>query len=259
MLTKPYPAFPHARSFSQRTEAGYITIITDEIELAETLQLLLNQADYRVNVIYDGLRGIRAIQQIKPSLAIVSWTPPGLTGLEICTRIKSSQNPVPVILLAPTNQAKDRIAGLYAGASDCISRPFIKEELLARIQANLVFPDRNSERATILRCADLQLDRKTREVFRGVGLVSLGKPSHIQLTAKEFDLLDYMISHSHQVLARKQIVENVWGYTYLGNSNVVEVYIRYLRVKLESDRFQRLIHTVRGVGYILREPAQTKC
>ena len=255
MLNEPYPAFSQACSFSQNSKARYITIITDEMELAETLQLALNQIGYRVNVIHDGFRGITAVQQIRPNLVIVSWSPPGLTGLEICARLKSSQNPVSVILLAQTNQAQERIAGLYAGASDCISYPFIEEELLARIQANLVFPDRNSEGTTILRCADLQLNRKTREVFRGVGLVSYEEPHYIQLTVKEFDLLDYMMSYTHQVLTRDQIMENVWGCSYLGNSNIVEVYIRYLRMKLEFEQAQRLIHTVRGVGYILREPS----
>ncbi|MEM9008186.1 MAG: response regulator transcription factor [Cyanobacteria bacterium P01_F01_bin.86] len=254
MLVQPYPVFTHPCSFSQRSKARCIIVITDEIELVETLQLTLNKAGYQVNVIHDGLRGIMAVQQIRPNLVLASWSPPGLTGLDICTRIKSSQNPVPVILLASTNQAKDRIAGLYAGASDCISRPFIKEELLARVQVNLAFPDTDSQDSAILRCADLQLNRKTREVFRGVGLVSSKEPHHIQLTVKEFDLLDYMMGHPHQVLTRDQIMENAWGYSYLGNSNIVEVYIRYLRIKLECDKSQRLIHTVRGVGYVLREP-----
>ena len=137
------------------------------------------------------------------------------------------------------------MAGFQAGANDCISPPFVKEEFFARIHASLTHCTPHQEQVPILRCADLQLNRNTREAFRGDRL--------IQLTTKEFDLLEYMMNHYFQVLTRTQIIEHVWGYDYLGNSNIIEVYIRYLRRKLEHNQDKRLIYTVRGVGYILRE------
>lgn len=223
----------------------YIMIIAGETELAETLQLELNLEGYQVIVIHDGLRGLHAVKRISPDLVVISWSPPRLSGLEICNRLRSSGGSEPVILLTQGNNAGDRIAGLQSGANDCISLPFIKEEFIARIHANLVNHHVGQAHASILRCADLQLNRKTREVFRG--------DRFIQLTAKEFDLLEYMMNHYFQVLTRVQILENVWGYDYLGSSNIIEVYIRYLRQKLEDSRENRLIHTVRNVGYILRE------
>ncbi|MEM9905507.1 MAG: response regulator transcription factor [Cyanobacteria bacterium P01_D01_bin.44] len=220
-------------------------IIAGETELAETLQMELNRQGYQVSVIHDGLRGILAVKRIVPDLVIISWSPPRLSGVEICCRLKSSHSDVPVILLTQGSNARERIAGLQAGASDCVSPPFVKEEFFARIQANLAHFGPGQAQESVLHCADLRLNRSTREVFRNGRFV--------QLTAKEFDLLEYMMNHYFQVLTREQILENVWGYSFMGSSNIIEVYIRYLRQKLEATQENRLIHTVRGVGYILRE------
>jgi DNA-binding response OmpR family regulator len=137
----------------------------------------------------------------------------------------------------------DRVAGLDAGADDYVVKPFSIEELLARIRAHLRRTQETNE--DILQFGDLSLNRLTRQVYRG--------NRSIELTAKEFDLLEYLISHPRQVLTREQILTKVWGYDFMGDSNIIEVYIRYLRLKLEENQEQRLIHTVRSVGYALRE------
>lgn len=230
---------------AQPVKLRHIIIISSKIELAETLQIELYQEGYQVSVIHDGLRGLLAIQRTAPDLIIVGWSPARLSGLEVCDRLRSNNIYEPVILLTQNDSVQDRIAGLEAGANDCISLPFIKEEFVARIHANLSQNQRRPEQDTILRCDDILLNAQTREVFRG------GNP--IRLTAKEFDLLEYMMTHYFQVLTRAQILENVWGYDYLGSSNIIEVYIRYLRRKLENNGKKRIIQTVRSVGYILRE------
>jgi DNA-binding response OmpR family regulator len=148
-----------------------------------------------------------------------------------------------VILLTARDEVNDRVAGLDAGADDYLVKPFSIEELLARVRAHL----RRTQEVDldVLQFEDLSLNRRTREVFRG--------KRAIELTAKEFDLLDYLLSHPRQVYTRDQILERVWGYDFGGDSNIIEVYVRYLRLKLEENNEKRLIHTVRGVGYVLRE------
>jgi len=249
-LTSPPFEVPELKS-SRRSIARnsrplkHIMIIASETELAEALQLDLNKEGYQVSVVHDGLRGLLAVKRIATDLIILGWSPPRLSGVEICARLRASRVESPIILLTQSQDALERIAGLEAGANDCISFPFVKEEFFARVSASLNNRRSNNDVRFVLRCAGLQLNRKTREVFRG---------SHfIRLTAKEFDLLEYLMDHYFQVLTRSQILENVWGYEYAGSSNIIEVYIRYLRKKLESAGGGRLIHTVRSVGYILRD------
>jgi DNA-binding response OmpR family regulator len=168
---------------------------------------------------------------------------PGLTGVELCRRLRSTGIKIPVILLTAKDEVGDRVTGLDAGADDYLVKPFSIEELLARIRAHL---RRTQELDTdLLQFEDLSLNRRTREVHRG--------QRSIDLTAKEFDLLQYLMSHPRQVFTREQILENIWGYDFMGDSNIIEVYVRYLRLKLEHDSEKRLIHTARGVGYSLRE------
>lgn len=220
-------------------------VISDELELTETLQLELQCEGFRVSVVHDGLRGLVAVNRFLPDMVVISWSVGRLSGLEMCDRLRSYPYDKPIILLTPGDNAENRIAGLEAGANDCISLPFVRAEFIARLQAQLVRTTVNTAPNPIVRCADLSLNRATREVFRG--------DRAIQLTAKEFNLLGYLMDHYFQVLTRSQILETVWGYDYMGSSNIIEVYIRYLRRKLEADHEPRLIHTVRGVGYILRE------
>jgi DNA-binding response OmpR family regulator len=223
--------------------AQHILLVEDEIKLARFIELELESEGYRVTVAHDGMSGLSLVRESEPDLAILDWMMPGLTGIELCRRLRSTGIKIPVILLTAKDEVGDRVTGLDAGADDYLVKPFSIEELLARIRAHL---RRTQETDTdLLQFEDLSLNRRTREVHRG--------QRSIDLTAKEFDLLQYLMSHPRQVFTREQILENIWGYDFLGDSNIIEVYVRYLRLKLEQESEKRLIHTARGVGYSLRE------
>ncbi len=222
--------------------AARILVVEDEEKLAKFVQLELGYEGYEVTVANDGLSGLMAARDNEPDLVLLDWMMPGLTGVEVCRRLRATGATMPVILLTAKDGIEDRVAGLDAGADDYVVKPFSIEELLARVRAHL---RRNQpEDPEAFQFGDLTLSRKTREVKRG--------DREIELTAKEFDLLDYLISHPKQVLTRDRILEEVWGYDFMGDSNIIEVYIRYLRLKLESENESRLIQTVRGVGYVMR-------
>ncbi len=222
---------------------SHILVVEDEVKLAQFIKLELEYEGYEVTVVNDGLGGLGTAREITPDLILLDWMLPGISGLEICRRLRQTGDKVPIILLTAKDEVSDRVAGLDAGADDYIIKPFSIEELMARIRANL---RRNQEEdSSTLQFSDLRLDRSSREVYRSNRL--------IELTAKEFDLLEYLISHPRQVLTRDQILERVWGYDFMGDSNIIEVYVRYLRLKLEANQEPRLIQTVRGVGYVLRE------
>jgi two-component system OmpR family response regulator len=220
-----------------------ILLIEDEENLAKFIQMELTYEDYDVIVAHDGLSGLMAARDSEPALVLVDWMMPGLTGVEVCRRLRATGFKEPIILLTAKDDVADRVAGLDAGADDYVVKPFSIEELLARVRAHL----RRNQPQTVdaLQFQDLSLNRKTREVRRG--------DRAIELTAKEFDLLDYLMSYPRQVLTRDRILEEVWGYDFMGDSNIIEVYIRYLRIKLESENETRLIQTVRGVGYVLKD------
>lgn len=222
---------------------AHILVVEDETKLARFIELELSYEGYQITVANDGLAGLTAARDSNPDLIILDWMMPGLSGLEVCRRLRTTGSKTPVILLTAKDDISDRVAGLDAGADDYVTKPFSIEELLARVRAHLrrtqeEDPDR-------LQFEDLSLNRKTREVFRG--------DRAIDLTAKEFDLLEYLISNPRQVITRDRILEKVWGYDFMGDSNIIEVYVRYLRLKLEAENEKRLIQTVRGVGYVLRE------
>ncbi|HAX74497.1 MAG TPA: DNA-binding response regulator [Cyanobacteria bacterium UBA11372] len=222
---------------------AHILLVEDEVKLARFVEIELTYEGYRVTVKNDGLEGLTAARELHPDIILLDWGLPGLTGVEICRRLRTTGDKVPIVLLTAKDEISDRVAGLDAGADDYVLKPFSIEELLARVRAHL---RRTQEpNPDVLKFADLSLNRSTREVLRG--------DRSIELTAKEFDLLEYLLAHPRQVLTRDQILEKVWGYDFMGDSNIIEVYIRYLRLKLETDTTPRLIHTVRGVGYSLRE------
>jgi len=222
---------------------AHILLIEDEVKLARFLELELGSEGYRLTVAHDGIEGLTLARETSPDVAILDWMLPGLTGVELCRRLRATGNKIPIILLTAKDEVGDRVAGLDAGADDYLVKPFSIEELLARIRALL---RRTHELdADLLQFEDLSLHRLTREVFR--------EQRAIDLTAKEFDLLAYLLSHPRQVVTRDQLLEKVWGYDFMGDSNIIEVYIRYLRLKLEDHNEKRLIYTVRGVGYVLRE------
>ena len=220
-----------------------ILLVEDEEKLAKFVQLELSYEGYEVSVAHDGLSGLMAARDQAPDLIILDWMMPGLTGVEVCRRLRQTGTATPVILLTARDDVSDRVEGLDAGADDYVVKPFSIEELLARVRAHLRRTE--PQDAEILVFGDLTLDRRSREVRRGQ------RP--IELTAKEFDLLDYLMTNSRQVLTRDRILEQVWGYDFLGVSNIIEVYVRYLRLKLEAEGESRLIQTMRGVGYVLRD------
>ncbi len=220
-----------------------ILVVEDEVKLAQFIELELKFEGYQVSIVHDGLAGLTAARETAPDLIILDWMIPGISGVEVCRRLRQTGDRVPVILLTAKDEIGDRVAGLDAGADDYVVKPFSVEELLARVRANL--RRTQEEDPDLLVFEDLSLNRSTREVFRG--------DRAIELTAKEYDLLEYLISHPRQVLSRDRILEQVWGYDFMGDSNIIEVYVRYLRLKLEANNEKRLVQTVRSVGYVLRE------
>lgn len=223
--------------------SAQILLIENEVKLAQFVKLELGYEGYQVSVAHDGIGGLTADRETQPDLIILDWMLPGVSGLEVCRQLRATEDRVSVLLLTAKDEVSDRVTGLDAGADNYIVKPFSIEELLARICAYL----RRTQEADpdVLQFADLVLNQRTREVQRG--------NRAIEFTAKEFDLLAYLMAHPRQVMTRDLILKEVWGYDFVGDSNIIEVYIRYLRLKLEEAHKKRIIHTVRGVGYVLRE------
>ncbi len=219
-----------------------ILIIEDDQAILRLIQRGLSYEGYHVDTAVDGRAGLNLARDRSPDLVILDWMLPGMDGLEVCHRIRMGGN-TPVLMLTAKDTIQDRVQGLDAGADDYMVKPFNLDELLARIRALL--RRTQPERIQVLKFADLTLDTGSRQAIRAGKLV--------QLTAKEYELLELFMRHPRQVLKRDTIFERVWEYDFGGESNVLEVYIRYLRQKLEFDDLPRLIHTVRGVGYVMRE------
>ncbi len=225
--------------------AKRILVIDDAPKIVDFIRRGLTYEGYVVDVAYDGQSGLQQAEREPPDLVMLDVMMPGLDGLEVCRQLRASPNgDVPILMLTAKDAVSDRVAGLDAGADDYLVKPFAFNELLARIRA-LLRRRQVAEGDQIVSFADLTLNSTTREVARG------GHP--VGLTAKEFDLLELFMRHPRQVLTRDIIYERVWGYDFGGESNIVEVYIRYLRAKLEAGGAPRLLQTVRGVGYALRE------
>ena len=219
-----------------------ILVVDDDPEIVSFLKRGLAYEGYTIDTAGDGTEALAKARQIEPDLVILDIMMPGLDGIEVSKRLRQASE-VPILMLTAKATVADRVAGLDSGADDYLVKPFAFDELLARIRALL----RRSQPAEgeALRFMDLSLNTATREVMRGDDI--------IQLTAQEFDLLELFLRHPRQVLKRDTIYEKVWGYDFGGESNVIEVYMRYLRSKLEAGGQPRLIHTVRGVGYVLKE------
>lgn len=219
-----------------------ILIIEDDEAILRVLRRSLAYEGYTVETALDGETGLSLARDAHPDLVILDWMLPGMDGLEVCQRMRAGGN-VPILMLTAKDTVNDRVMGLDAGADDYMVKPFQLDELLARVRALLrrTQPDR----VPVLNFADLVLDTATRQAMR--------KGRVISLTAKEYDLLELFLRHPRQVLTREMIFDRVWGYDFGGESNVLDVYIRYLRQKLETEGEMRLIHTVRGVGYVMRE------
>ncbi|WP_324281598.1 response regulator transcription factor [Cyanobacterium aponinum UTEX 3221] len=223
---------------------NHILIVEDDQRLCQFLASELRLEGYEVTTADDGMSALEKVREFPPDLIILDWMLPRISGLDVCLRLRKTGIKIPIILLTARDEIPDRVLGLNSGADDYLTKPFSIEELLARINARLRSSQVN-DTSEILQFADLKLNLLTREVFRG--------KDSIELTAKEFDLLEYLLRHPRQVLSRNQIIENVWDFDFMGESNIIEVYIRALRLKLEANQSPRLIHTVRGVGYVLKD------
>jgi two-component system response regulator MprA len=223
--------------------AERILVIEDEARIAQFLKRGLIYEGYRVEVAYDGQTGLDMARDQPPDLVVLDWMLPGIDGLEVCRRLRAASD-VPILMLTAKEEVHDRVTGLDAGADDYLVKPFSFDELMARIRAlfRRVAP---SSRPEVLRFADLMLDTGTHRAQRG--------DRFIDLTAKEYELLELLMRNPRRVLTREMIFDRVWGYDFGGESNIIEVYVRYLRQKTEEGGEARLIHTVRGVGYVLRE------
>lgn len=219
-----------------------ILVIEDEERIRQFLQRGLGLEGYKVDVAAEGETGLELARLNPPDLVLLDLMLPGMDGIEVCKRIRAVSD-VPVLMLTAKETIEDRVVGLDAGADDYLVKPFAFDELMARVRALL----RRAAPTTpqVYRFADLELDTGTRQGRRGGEI--------FDLTAKEYELLELFMRHPRQVLTRDVIFDRVWNYDFGGESNIIEVYVRYLRQKTEHGGMDRLIHTVRGIGYVLRE------
>jgi two-component system response regulator MprA len=222
-----------------------ILVVDDERAVRESLRRALELEGYEIELAADGSEALYRLEgNEEPDAMILDILMPGVDGLEVCRRLRGSGSKLPVLMLTARTEVEERVAGLDAGADDYVTKPFALEELLARVRA-LLRRTTEGDSGEMLRFEDLELDPGTREVRRG------GRP--IELTRTEFSLLELFLRNPRQVLTRSVIFERVWGYDFGFGSNSLDVYIGYLRRKTEAGGEPRLIHTVRGVGYALRE------
>ncbi|MFN8632259.1 MAG: response regulator transcription factor [Chloroflexota bacterium] len=224
-----------------------VLVVDDDDAIRATLARSLGAEGYVVDVAADGNEALRVARDRTPDLVVLDLMLPGLNGLDVCRRLRAAEQQLSILLLTARDAVADRVKGLEAGADDYLVKPFAFEELLARVRVCLRrregWQDSNHE----LRFADLRLDLAAREGWRG--------RRRFSLTPTELELLRLFLQHPRTVLSRTRIFERVWGYELDDDSKLIEVYVRYLREKLEADGEPRLIHTVRGAGYILREDA----
>jgi len=246
-------------SFSPRVENGRETlrgpqgrpvkvlVVDDEQTLSELLGLALRYEGWEVRTAADGASAIAAAREMRPDLVVLDMMLPDMDGLEVLRRLRTDAERTPVLFLTARDAVEDRIAGLTAGGDDYVTKPFSIEELVLRLRALL----RRSHTAftadsSLITVGDLDLDEDSREVHRGGQLISL--------TATEFELLRFLMRNSKRVLSKAQILDRVWNYDFGGQANIVELYISYLRKKMDSGR-EPMIHTMRGFGYVLKPVA----
>lgn len=219
-----------------------VLLIEADETLAAQVSIDLKESGYEPVVAHDASTGIYQLRDRQPALVVVDRMLAGESGLGLCTHLRKAGAQMPVLVLMARDTVDDRVACLESGADDYFLKPYRSDDFLQLVRLYL-HPDPSGVEQ--LRFGDLVLDLTTRRVLRHTQV--------IDLTMKEFELLKYLMEHPREVLTREQILENVWGYDFMGESNVIEVYIRYLRLKIEDEGQKRLIQTVRGVGYVLRE------
>jgi DNA-binding response OmpR family regulator len=226
-----------------------ILVIEDEDGIARILQLELEHEGYTVGRAEDGRTGLEMAMSGEWDLVLLDVMLPGINGIEVLRRVRNAGNPIPIVLLTARDTVPDKVSGFEHGANDYITKPFAMEEMLARVR-NLfrIFQHqtKETEGSDILKAADLTIELRTRKVFR--------KELSIELTPREFELLVYLAENKNQEKSREEILSEVWGYDFIGETNLVDVYIRYLRQKIDKGFRFKLIHTIRGVGYMLKEP-----
>lgn len=223
-----------------------ILIVEDESRIARFLELELKHEGYEVELALDGRIGLEKAMNAEPDLIVLDVMLPGLSGIEVCRRVRQEGNRVPIIMLTAKDDVMDKVAGLDMGADDYMTKPFAIEELLARIRVALHRVEQgNPVKAEVMKHGELKLNRTSFSTFYG--------KEEITLTKKEFELLLYLLEHKNMAVTREELLNNVWDYEYLGDTNVVDVYIRYLRQKIDDKYNIRLISTVRGVGYIIKD------
>jgi two-component system response regulator MprA len=221
-----------------------VLIVDDDPKLLKMLQRTLTYENLNVLTATNGLEALPIVSTQSPDLIILDWMMPKMDGLAFIQRLRADDNQTMILMLTARDAIENRVEGLETGADDYLVKPFAPAELVARVHAMLRRVEARPENQKV-DYADLSLDPSTREVRRG------DRP--LSLTVTEFNLLHLLLRHPRQVLERRQILDDVWGYDFGGNDNVLEIYISYLRKKLEAGGAPRLIHTVRGIGYVLRE------
>ncbi len=223
-----------------------ILIVEDEAKIARFVELELKHEGYEVDIANDGREGLQKALSPDIDIVLLDIMLPGLSGIEVCRRIRLESN-VPVIMLTAKDDVTDKVSGLDMGADDYMTKPFAIEELLARIRVaiNRKKKLKDEENKDIIKFHDLMIKVKEHSVFYG--------DEEISLTKKEYELLEYLLQNRNIALTREQLLNNVWDYDYYGDTNVVDVYIRYLRQKIDDKYGIHMIHTVRGVGYIIKD------
>jgi len=221
-----------------------VLVVDDDQKLLNMLRRTLSYEGFHVLTAVDGNAALTQAQTHRPDVIVLDWMMPGLDGLGVMKQLRAADDKTLILMLTARDAVEDRVEGLETGADDYLAKPFAPVELLARIHALLRRPAVVSQDEPLM-YADLYLDPITRETRRG--------DRAFELTSKEFDLLHYLMQHPRQVLRREQILQDVWGYDFGGDDNVLEVYVGYLRKKTEAGSEPRLIQTVRAVGYVLRE------
>jgi len=217
-------------------------LVEDEKQIAMFIEMELTHEGYKVDVIHDGREGLKRAEEKEYDLILLDVMLPGLNGVEVCRRIRQFSI-VPIIMLTAKSDISDKVLGLDVGANDYLTKPFAIEELLARIrvyQRDKAISKKTDE----IRVNDIVMNNKTHQVWR--------EGKEIELTKKEYDLLQMLLKNKNIVLTREQLIENIWGYDYIGDTNVVDVFIRYLRSKIDEGFDNKLITTIRGVGYVIK-------
>ncbi|MBV1854410.1 response regulator transcription factor [Catellatospora tritici] len=230
------------------TTGSQLLVADDDPSVRKSLDRALRLEGYQVHLAADGTEALIKVMELRPDLLLLDVMMPGLNGLDTCRRLRAAADHTPVLMLTARDAVADRVAGLDAGADDYLVKPFALQELLARVRALLRRTGPLTDIDDVLRVGDLTLNRRTRQVRRGGTL--------IELTRTEFNLLQTLLEHKDRVLTRTQLFEHVWGFDLNQSSNSLDVYIGYLRRKLEADGRPRLLHTVRGVGFVLRPDEQ---